>query len=628
MATERQIDSADVTGALGFSPLSTLAGADASLATVNRPGSSAVTLAQLAAGTQGALQAAGGNAGATVVVPPGASTARTLASMFGDTLNGVSFGMDPSGVQDSTGAFVALIAAFNATGKPVFIPAGTYQITGPLTLDFTAGRTVGGSIRGAGGQATRLLIANSTTSPALTLCATGGAVFYLEFGDLAVASSCAAPVLAIGRNRGNPASGQPNYPDAFNSSRFHGLVVNNNMASAAAQGIQVNGLYQSEIEAVANCKPGFGTSLRLNMVQFSAIKGSFSTAHLGIEMAEFYSFANRFEILDLEVVDVGLRISSTYAHANIFEAVQVVVTNGVTPTFCIDGQAGSGNVFEAWNLVGTRYGGTTGLVLRGDSVGTETIGGLVASSLTTAALAVTGNATVGGTLAVTGNVSAASPTSAGHLATKGYVDGSIGIPFSHPAGSAFQQLNMPAGAVLTDHSGGPLSLTLKSGGTNDNVAQIGLALPPAPYTISARLGLQGTNSNYYWGYLGIGVPGGLMVALMHAGSSMTVNIYTNPTTYGGRATNISGSQGASVFSTPGASEAWLYIRDDGTLLHFGFSYENRMQPFDICWCLTAPRACFNGNPASLALWGGNANDQSGTNAQVIVQMVNWSITAG
>jgi Pectate lyase superfamily protein len=60
--------------------------------------------------------------------PAAAATATTPA-----WINVVSYGADPSGAADSTSAIQAAIKALPATGGVIYLPAGTYKVTGTLT---------------------------------------------------------------------------------------------------------------------------------------------------------------------------------------------------------------------------------------------------------------------------------------------------------------------------------------------------------------------------------------------------------------------------------------------------------------------------------------------------------------
>lgn len=80
-----------------------------------------------------------GNVSNYTVIPTGGSVASSLATLFSYEVNVIGFGADPTGVADSTAAFVAAIA----TGKPVYAPSGVYLVN----LTITAGNK---ALRGDG----------------------------------------------------------------------------------------------------------------------------------------------------------------------------------------------------------------------------------------------------------------------------------------------------------------------------------------------------------------------------------------------------------------------------------------------------------------------------------------------
>jgi hypothetical protein len=74
------------------------------------------------------------------VTATGSSTARTLANRFADVVNVLDFGADPTGVVDSTQAFIDA----NATGSEVLVPKGTYILKNTIPIY--------GKLRGVLGQ--------------------------------------------------------------------------------------------------------------------------------------------------------------------------------------------------------------------------------------------------------------------------------------------------------------------------------------------------------------------------------------------------------------------------------------------------------------------------------------------
>jgi hypothetical protein len=62
------------------------------------------------------------------------ASARTVQSKLRDIISVLDFGADPSGAADSTSAFNAASSA--AAGKPVFVPVGTYAVSGAISGSF------------------------------------------------------------------------------------------------------------------------------------------------------------------------------------------------------------------------------------------------------------------------------------------------------------------------------------------------------------------------------------------------------------------------------------------------------------------------------------------------------------
>lgn len=71
-----------------------------------------------------------GDASAATILPTGGASARTLAVRAADVANVLDFSADPTGVTDSTAAINAAIA----TGKTVWLPAGTYAVSNLIQI--------------------------------------------------------------------------------------------------------------------------------------------------------------------------------------------------------------------------------------------------------------------------------------------------------------------------------------------------------------------------------------------------------------------------------------------------------------------------------------------------------------
>ena len=103
--------------------------------------------AQVIAGSK-TFSSISGNASSATALATGSTTARTLANRFGDVVNVLDFGADPTGAVSST---IAIQAAVN-TGKNVYFPSGKYLTTSTITIS-TRGQGFfgdGGSIGGKG----------------------------------------------------------------------------------------------------------------------------------------------------------------------------------------------------------------------------------------------------------------------------------------------------------------------------------------------------------------------------------------------------------------------------------------------------------------------------------------------
>ena len=103
--------------------------------------------------------AIGGDVSLAVATATDATTSRTLASYFGDVFNVKNYGAIGDGTTDDTTAIQAAINAAQTAGAgQVWFPAGTYKITG--TLSITKNKI---SLLGAGVGATTLNFANGAS---------------------------------------------------------------------------------------------------------------------------------------------------------------------------------------------------------------------------------------------------------------------------------------------------------------------------------------------------------------------------------------------------------------------------------------------------------------------------------
>ena len=101
-------------------------------------------------GGTGATSAVGATSNLQYLQGATGSVARSLTSKLQETISLLDFGADPSGALDSTTAWTNFVAAVKMTGKRGEIPAGTYKITSPQTIDLASISPKGIYICGAG----------------------------------------------------------------------------------------------------------------------------------------------------------------------------------------------------------------------------------------------------------------------------------------------------------------------------------------------------------------------------------------------------------------------------------------------------------------------------------------------
>jgi hypothetical protein len=139
--------SADVTGALGYTPLAgnetiTLSG------DVSGSGATAITATLPAVVTPGTYEKvtvdakgrvvagaslAGSDLSTSDVTATGSTTMRTLAARAADRINVLDYGADPTGANASDAAFTAAMNAVpSGTWGCVFVPRGTYKLSGAV----------------------------------------------------------------------------------------------------------------------------------------------------------------------------------------------------------------------------------------------------------------------------------------------------------------------------------------------------------------------------------------------------------------------------------------------------------------------------------------------------------------
>ena len=141
------------------------------------------------------------------------AVARSAASKFGDTVSVKDFGAVGDGVADDTAAFTAAIAA--AGTRNVYVPGGSYKITGTVTGDFYSDSAVTivtgtvntinrigstlvttGALTVTGTASTGALTVTGTLDTTNTIRAVGGAVTGIKYptGSTAWGIACAGAV--------------------------------------------------------------------------------------------------------------------------------------------------------------------------------------------------------------------------------------------------------------------------------------------------------------------------------------------------------------------------------------------------------------------------------------------------
>lgn len=101
-------------------------------------------------------------------IPSGATTIRTFAAQFGQTVNILNFGGDNTGVADNSAAYALAVASI-PSGGTIFFPHGTYLWTAPVTVAAN-----GISIAGDGFAGTRFKYAIVAGGPLITFQRAGG----------------------------------------------------------------------------------------------------------------------------------------------------------------------------------------------------------------------------------------------------------------------------------------------------------------------------------------------------------------------------------------------------------------------------------------------------------------------
>ncbi len=233
------------------------------------------------------------------------------------------------GSRDDTAAVQAAIDAAIAGGWPLYLSAGTYKITRPVTIDY-AGRS---------GSGFRLISAGATldgrsvaAGPVLQVECSGGTpasptgCFYFHAeGTLFVAADTPGYAVVIGK---------PDFSDAHNSLRLDHLVVNNANTAAAAGALQLNYVLDADIFAIADTAGG-AAGLALEQTQFSRLSGAGSANAAGgtaLLLENGYNFSNTIFAFDMEASPTCLGITFDHDGQNSFVSPYFGCTTAVSAT--------------------------------------------------------------------------------------------------------------------------------------------------------------------------------------------------------------------------------------------------------------------------------------------------------
>ncbi|HWB50189.1 MAG TPA: glycosyl hydrolase family 28-related protein [Stellaceae bacterium] len=216
---------------------------------------------------------------------------------------------------DDTSAIQATIAAAITHGWPVHIPAGTYKVTGGLVIDYAGQAGSGFRLVSEGAAIDGTSIASG---PVLQVECSGGTVgspagcfYFKEEGALFVRGNTPGYAVVIGKS---------DFSDAQNAIKLDHLVVNNASTAAAAGGLQLNYVLNSDIYAVADSAGG-AAGIALEQTQFSRISGAGSAAATGgaaMLLENGFNFANTVFGFDFEVAPTCLAITFNHDGQNTF----------------------------------------------------------------------------------------------------------------------------------------------------------------------------------------------------------------------------------------------------------------------------------------------------------------------
>ena len=400
-------------------------------------------------------------------------TATGTATLSGDVLMcsgrpwidvrcpGMAGGATGDDSHDDTSAIQATIDAAVTNGWPVHIPAGTYKLTAPITIDYAARASSGFRLISEGATLDGRSIASG---PVLQVECSGGTTasptgcfYFRQEGTLFVNADTPAYAVVIGK---------PDFSDAHNSLKLDHLVVNNASTAAGAGGLQLNFVLDSDIFAIADSAGG-SAGIALEQTQFSRISGAGSAGGTGgtaLLLENGYDFSNTIFAFDMEESPTCLGITFAHDGENSFVSPYLNCPTAVSATasmrnLLINPDYGGAVTNRGSQTVGLQVSGTGSWAQwQFPSAASFTAGGLDSGTVVSSS-----NAT-GSSLAVT----LPSPVSVGAGWWMGFAtDNGKGLTITTPSGSI-----LAGGKALSAVTLGPGNyeyLQLQSDGTNFRV---------------------------------------------------------------------------------------------------------------------------------------------------------------
>jgi hypothetical protein len=194
------------------------------------------------------------------------------------------------------------LAVALATDTPLWLPHGTYPVSAPLVVDYSAFSTQGFQIISDGAILDGRSIPDA---PVMRIECQADCFYFHITGTLTVYANTAAAAVRFGKN---------DFSDAHNSAKIDHMVINN---AGTGRGARLNYVLNADLSLYSVTAGDYG--MQLNQVQFSRINGAASaTAGAALEIGGGYTFANTFQGIDLEASQTCLAIDSQYANRNTF----------------------------------------------------------------------------------------------------------------------------------------------------------------------------------------------------------------------------------------------------------------------------------------------------------------------